>query len=116
MAIGRWHPAEEWDMADKINGYGKTGPEIGASRSQPVRRTPSGTQAAGGARAAEGGDAVEITGTAARLKAIEARLASLPDVDQARVNALRDRLASGDYHPDPARIAAKLIRMEKELG
>mgnify|MGYP001333986944 CR=1 FL=1 len=91
-------------MADKINGYGRVGHDIGPSRSRAVQRPDAAA------------DAVELTGTAARLKAIEARLAAIPEVDQARVKAARERLESGDYRPDPARIAAKLLRMDRDLG
>ena len=56
-----------------------------------------------------------ITDTATRLKSIEARLAELPVVDKARVEALRHKVESGSYKPDPARVAQKLMRMEQDL-
>lgn len=104
-------------MADKIQGYGRTGIDGGAVKSRSVSRAD--TQKTAGATAGArntAADAVQLTETAGRLKEIEARLAELPDVDQARVEALRKRIESGDYRPDPQRIAVKLVRMEQELG
>lgn len=103
-------------MADKINGYGRVGHDIGPSRSRAVQRSDAAADATASRRTAAAADAVELTGTAARLKAIEARLAAIPEVDQARVKAARERLESGDYRPDPARIAAKLLRMDRDLA
>jgi negative regulator of flagellin synthesis FlgM len=103
-------------MADKINGYGRVGLDVGATRSRPVTRPAKNEEGVAAARSRETGDAVAITDTAARLKAIEARLASVPDVDRARVEALRQKVESGEYQPDSARIAAKLIRMEQDLS
>ncbi len=103
-------------MADQINGYGRAGPDIGSTRAQAVKRPQAGADAPPGPRAGGAADAVELTGTAARLKAIEARLAGMPEVDEARVKVLRDRLESGEYRPDAARIATKLMQMDKVLG
>jgi negative regulator of flagellin synthesis FlgM len=103
-------------MTDKINGYGRIGLDPGPARARTVNRSegdgaPDETQRSGASR-----DAVELTGTAARLKSVEARLAGLPDVDKARVDAIRKRIESGEYQPDPARIAQKLIRLEQDLA
>ena len=102
-------------MADKISGYGRVGLDVGPSRGRAVSRAEGQADAGATQRSRDARDAVEITDTAARLKAIEARLADVPDVDQARVEALRKHVESGEYRPDPARIAEKLMRMEKEL-
>jgi negative regulator of flagellin synthesis FlgM len=103
-------------MADKINGYGRVGLDVAPSRGRPLTRTSSASEARDSSKVREGADAVALTDTASRLKRIEARLAALPDIDQARVDEMRKRIDSGDYRPDAARIAEKLVRMEKELG
>lgn len=104
-------------MADRIQGYGRVGIDGGSAKSRLIGRADGqkSADATAGARAAAA-DAVQITETASRLKEIEARLAELPDVDQARVEALRKRIESGDYQLDPQRIAVKLARMEQELA
>lgn len=46
------------------------------------------------------------------LARISKELAASPPVDAARVEALRLAIASGDYKPDPTRIAAAMIALE----
>ena len=103
-------------MVDKINGYGRT--ELPASsRSGGVKRAEQGESArsAGGEESTRT-DEVALTDTAVRLKRIEASLAEQPEVDQARVDALRERVESGDYKVDGQEIARKLVQLEQELG
>jgi negative regulator of flagellin synthesis FlgM len=103
-------------MADKITGYGRAGLDVGTTRARAIGRPERQAEAGSTGRAQAPADAVDITDTAAKLKAIESRLAGLPDVDQARVAAIRERIESGNYQPDAARIAQKLARLERELG
>ncbi len=102
-------------MTDKINGYGRT--ELPASRSGSVKRTEQGESArsAGGEESTRT-DAVALTDTAVRLKRIEASLAELPEVDQARVDALREQVDAGDYQVDGKEIARKLMQLEQDLS
>jgi negative regulator of flagellin synthesis FlgM len=102
-------------MADKINGYGRVGVDVGTARSRAVSRPEREGDTGTTRGASESRDAVEITDTATRLKAVEAKLSQLPDVDQARVEAIRKQVESGSYRPDAARIAQKLMRMEQDL-
>ena len=103
-------------MADKISGYGRAGLDVGPAKARSVARTANEPVADGAKRADQSRDAVELTETATRLKVIEARLAKIPDVDTGRVEAARQKIESGEYRPDAARIAAKLIRLERELA
>ncbi len=59
-----------------------------------------------------GEDSVSLTGQARQLKAIEEALAEQPDVDAARVAALREAIESGTYRIDIQRLAANLFRSE----
>lgn len=58
---------------------------------------------------------VEVTDQALRMKRLEDKIMSMPAVDEARVDAVRERLASGEYAPDRNKIADKLIRYEKDF-
>jgi len=60
-------------------------------------------------------DQVSITPSAAKLQAVEQKLAALPVVDQARVDKLRSAVESGEYQIDTQRIAEKFIHFETEL-
>jgi negative regulator of flagellin synthesis FlgM len=102
-------------MADRINGYGRGGVDISSTRTRALRSET----ARDSSRAGESGqaaDAVRLTDTATNLKQIEARLAALPDVDQARVDAIRKRIESGSYRADPGRIAERLLKLDRELA
>ncbi len=103
-------------MADKINSYGRVGLDVGQSRARAVNRNEGDDKTGETSRSRSAADAVELTGTATRLKSVESRLAKVPDVDEARVSEIRKRIESGEYRPDPARIAARLIRMEQDLA
>lgn len=107
-------------MADKISGYVRSGLDIrpakagGAPRGQAAGQTEAG--AAGKPAASAGGDRFQLTGPASVLRQAEARLAAIPDVDAARVESVRQRLAAGDYSIDAERVATKLLGFERELG
>lgn len=102
-------------MAEKIDGYGRGGLEVSPARTRGVARTDRRAEAISSDSSAAAHDAVELTDTASQLKRIEARLAEIPDVDQARVDAVRQRLESGTYEVDAARVAQKLLRLEQDL-
>ena len=103
-------------MADKISGYSRVGLDVGNARTRAVNRPERESQSDAARQTHQRRDAVEITETATRLKSVEARLANVPDVDRAKVDALRERVESGQYKADPSRIAEKLLRMDKQLA
>jgi len=103
-------------MIDKINGYGRTDLPA-SSRSGGVKRAEQGESArSAGGEDSTRTDEVALTDTAVRLKRIEASLAELPEVDQAKVDALRERVESGDYEIDGSAVAQRLMQMEQELS
>ena len=102
-------------MADKINGYGRGGVDITSTRLRAIERGENARQSRKSESASSGGDAVQLTHTATSLKQIESRLASIPDVDRARVDAIRQRVESGAYKLDANRIADRLLRFERDL-
>lgn len=97
---------------DKINGPGLSAMDITSTKARGAAGAPAGERATRQAGGAREGDAVQITASASRLKRIEARLASLPEVDSTRVEALRARIAAGTWQPDPAVTAANLLRID----
>ncbi|MCL4780392.1 MAG: flagellar biosynthesis anti-sigma factor FlgM [Gammaproteobacteria bacterium] len=102
-------------MADKINGYGRTGVDITSTRLRAIERGEDARQSRK-SESASSGDDVQLTRAATSLKSVEAQLANLPDVDRARVEALRQRIESGSYRMDANRIADRLMRFERELN
>ena len=109
-------------MADKISGYGSKGVDITSARSRgPGRneRVANSDKSEGPNRKADAsstGSQVRLTDTATNLKQIEARLADLPDVDRARVDAVRQRIEAGDYQVNAGRLADRLLAFERDLA
>lgn len=58
---------------------------------------------------------VRVTDTALKMKRLEEKIKSLPDVDEARINDVREKLDSGQLEINKGRIADKLILFEKEI-
>lgn len=88
-----------------MHGTGPTGrvAPAGVDRSAPVE----GVQA---------GDSLRLTGEATSLQALQRELATAPAVDSARVAEVRQALESGSYHIDPARIAERMLSMDRLLA
>ena len=62
------------------------------------------------------GDKVNITDLATKLQALTKSIAEVPQVDQQRVESLRQAIASGDYELAPKTVADKLVAFESLLG
>ena len=89
----------------------------GIGRAQAPRAVAAAgdTAAARTAGAARAGDAVALAAqgpAVSNMARIASELAASPPVDIARVAALRTAIASGEYKPDPERIAAAMIALE----
>lgn len=108
-------------MAEKIDGIGR--PNIQPSRgsettgSDRARKAENAGSAAAQRPAAEraGGERVELTESAQRMRKLEARLAAQAEIDEQRVAEVKERIAEGRFDLDPRRIANKLIKTEKDL-
>jgi negative regulator of flagellin synthesis FlgM len=102
-------------MADKINGYGRNGVDITSTRLRAIERGEDARKSRK-SESVSSGDDVQLTRAATSLKQVETQLAGLPDVDRARVDAVRQRIESGSYQMDANRIADRLLRFERELN
>lgn len=56
---------------------------------------------------------VQITPTAQLLSNVEQQIAGAPDIDQSRVDAIRQALSNGSYQVDSGRIADGVIAANK---
>jgi len=63
-----------------------------------------------------GADTVSLTGTAAKLRQLEAALSDLPVADNERIDAVKRAVTNGTYEIDPHRIAAKMLDFERSLN
>lgn len=55
---------------------------------------------------------VSFSSSAQNLAKIESELKSLPDVNQARVDEIKARIDRGEYQPDSANLAQKMLNLE----
>jgi len=97
-------------MTDAINNNNR----IKAPAQPPDQRTKSST--AGGQPAAKSNP----SGAASAVvdlysNKILAQMEKLPEVDQGRIQSIKNALANGDYKPDPEVIARKFAEIEKLL-
>ena len=95
----------------------KPGKQTTETASAPATR-PEGPERAQSDRgkAASGKDTVVLTERGQLLARLEKTVASLPDVDVKRVEAVKADIASGNYRIDVDNIADILLRTERDLG
>lgn len=60
-------------------------------------------------------DAVTLTEISVKLQALESSMSSIPVVDQARVDRIKNAIANGNYNIDLTSTADKFIKLEKSL-
>ena len=64
----------------------------------------------------DGSDVVSLTSTAETLNTLKREMGHTAPVDRQKVEAIKQALASGEYQPDPERVAQKFLEIEKALG
>ena len=101
-------------MSDRIDGTLSTRPgpagKVGAANGKANGKS------AAGASSAPAGDTVNLTDTATSLKGLEQSMASGPEVNRARIESIKEALASGTYQIDARRVADKFLEIERALG
>lgn len=98
-------------QAPGTRGAGSVGGKAGAPVTARTTTGGVGQGKAGGAA----GDSVSLTQAGMQLAQMEQKLAGQPVVDTQRVQQLRQKLESGGYQIDPARVADKLLRLESSF-
>jgi negative regulator of flagellin synthesis FlgM len=101
-------------MTSKIDSMSPTLVSLGGATKAGADKA-SGSAVASGAPAAPV-DKVSLTGNAVRLQQLSQAASEAPVVDTKKVNATRSAIASGTYRVDSKSVAAKLSRMDWELG
>jgi len=83
----------------------------GSRPAQPQENANANAPASAGA----GQTDVSLSARVADLRKLEAQLAAIPVVDQARVESIKAAIANGEYTIKPENIAAGLIESVKEM-
>ncbi len=104
-----------------VNNIGPTGPQnvrVGDGsgvESKTAARADSSTAAGVDAGKSGTEDRVSITSTATFLQQVEEQLSKLPDVDDKRVEAIKQAIENGTFEIDANRVAEKLIAFDTAL-
>lgn len=80
-----------------------------ASEAAPTAKSGNGTETASSE------DMVELSDRARILKAVESRVTSMPDIDQEKVDRIRNAISNGEYKIDYDKLAAAFRRFETGL-
>jgi negative regulator of flagellin synthesis FlgM len=99
-------------VSNKIDGLDVRPVRIAASTA--VRKPADSAAGKAGSGEPSAGD-VQITSAARNLASLEQSILDMPAIDQERVDRVQQRLASGQYEIDPARVARGLMRLENDL-
>jgi len=75
---------------------------------EPRRNNADAGSAANSATRAPADDHAQLSGAHVQVAALAAQASQLPEVRQERVQALRQAVESGLYHPDPKKVAQAL--------
>jgi negative regulator of flagellin synthesis FlgM len=101
------------DVNTKIDGFQNRPVQVGTDKK--VSSTSDATATAAQASVAES-NPVRITGQARQLASLEQAVNDVPEINEARVAAIRLAIEQGQYEVNPERIADKLLRTERELS
>ena len=100
-------------MVNDINGLSPPSPRGARTSDAEVRDDASTDNQQQNTEASRsGGDSFEISNEAKLLNAVQAQVADLPDVDQARIDALSEQISSGQYQVDSSTLARDIINFE----
>ena len=97
-------------IAENSSGAAKKAGNAGAS--VPGTAVKAGVD--GTTRSQSAGETVELTSSAKLLERLEQTLKSLPEIDRARVDAVKTAIENGDYQIDSDGIAAALLRVDRQ--
>ena len=61
-------------------------------------------------------DSVSITPQAQELQSAQAKMASLPEIDQKKVAEIKQAISEGRYKVDPEKLVANIASFEAELS
>lgn len=102
-------------MAINING--PTQNQVGANKTQKNPETGSSglSKSGNGTEPASSDDVVEVSDRARVLKAVESRVSQMPDIDQDKVDRIRNAISNGEYKIDYDKLAAAFRRFETGL-
>ena len=104
-------------MTDAINTQTRprnTGISADTRAGSTAKADSQASQAKSSASSSGGGSTVELS-SAGMIEELSEQIKNLPEVNQARVSAIKQALGNGEYQPDADVIARKFSEIEKLL-
>ncbi len=102
-------------MTEKVNGQGFRPTDMTGTTRRPDLSEASESTSSSKASATNTEDTVNVSRSSVLLSELEQVVSSLPVVDSARVDALKQAIASGTYEVDSSSVAERMMRLEREL-
>jgi len=102
-------------MPNDINGINSGRSQHSSNRTVEDIRREGKSSGSSSTSSTGSGDTVSLTDMASRLKSLEQKLTSQPEVDEARINRVRDAISSGEYRIDPEKVADKMMDFESDF-
>ena len=101
-------------MSIEINNLNTPRPDNSRSQGANSKSATGAPSAAESTSASEtnSGTSVSISSAAQALTKIEGELKAMPEVNQARVDAIRAKVENGSYEISPENVAQKMLDME----
>ena len=107
--------APEVIMTEKVNGQGFRPTDMTGTTRRPDLSETSESTSSSKASATNTEDTVNVSRSSVLLSELEQVVSSLPVVDSARVDELKQAIASGTYEVDSSSVAERMMRLEREL-
>ena len=102
-------------MSNKITGV--TPGLIQSANTKPASHEKTGSSAAPGSSSAKtDSTTVNITRDAKLLGELDQALASASDIDATKIAAIKEAIANGEYEIDAEKIAAALLKFDRDAG
>ena len=107
-------------MSNRINPVdqgllGKIGNKVGESSTTKKVDTETSVRGNEVAPQSSTGETVELTAGGKLLERLEKTLASIPEVDRTRVEAVKSQIENGEYQIDADKIAEAMLRLDQEI-
>lgn len=94
---------------------GKIGNKIGETGTSKIVDAGKSATSKESAGTAAGSETVELTSGGKLLERLEKSLADIPDVDRARVDAVKAQIENGEYKIDADKISEAMLRLDQEI-
>lgn len=99
-------------MVNEINSSIHSSLSTAGKKSERVETVSAENQQQAAQKNAAASETIEISSQAQLLSKLEAQIKNLPEIDQNRVDALRDQISQGTYEIDSSSLAQRIIDFE----